>query len=275
MIGYEKLGDNIYEVAYCWRDLPDRVKAGDEDHIEYAQARVAEELGPGEWVERIRLVDGVWVGVYKTHEAADTTIEQAVLKKLMKVKSLAEKFGHLWATAVSDDEFRMLYQLYVEDAHHKWHINSRLRGFAKAVNELATLRSHPDLPGGRLLSLEGTRITYAFGGSDQLRIELGDKSVLVEYTNSKGNRTVLYYYQNDGKYRWLCYPPQPRDAARVVAIAQFFTGIPVDLDQAVYVNWAGDQQVYSPGDGADEYARYLNYFERERMGYFMAAPFEE
>lgn len=69
MIGYEKLYDNTYEVAYCWRDLPDRVKAGEEDHIDYAEARVAEELGPGEWVERIRLVDSVWVGVYRVYTA--------------------------------------------------------------------------------------------------------------------------------------------------------------------------------------------------------------
>ena len=200
------------------------------------------------------------------------TTEQAVLERLMLLKSLAEKFGHLWATAVSDEEFRALYKLYVDDSHHAWHINQRLRGFAKAVNELAKLRSHPDLPGGCLLPLESTEIKYFFGSNDQLGVEFVEKSVLVEYTNSRDERTVLYYYSKDGKYRWLCFPSQPRDAARVVAIAQFLTGVPVDLDQTVYVNWAGEQQVYSPGDGEAEYARYLSYFEREMIGYFMAAP---
>ena len=65
-IGYP-FGIAIYEICYSWRDLPDDVKAGEEDHIEYVDAAVREVLGDGEWLTAPLLHDGVWVGIYRQY----------------------------------------------------------------------------------------------------------------------------------------------------------------------------------------------------------------
>jgi len=63
--GYS-LGVALYEVAYAWRDLPDHVKAGEEDHIAYVTNAVEEVLGSGEWLSGPLLTDGgVWMGLFR------------------------------------------------------------------------------------------------------------------------------------------------------------------------------------------------------------------
>ena len=200
-------------------------------------------------------------------------METTIFSMLLRLKSLAERFGHLWAVALTDEEFENLYKLFVEECHHAWHVDRRLSAFSEAVNNLAILRDHPNLPGGRLLKLENAELKYYFGSHDQLCVELSPSGhVSAEYTNSRGDKTILNYYPESGKYRWIRFPTQQRDAARVVAVAQFFTGQPVNLEDTPYNRWDGTKIYFKPDE---EYQTYINHFASGRIGAFMAAPFQD
>ena len=62
-------GVAICEVSYTWRDLPDDVKSGERDHVEYAEACLGEQLGRGEWICPPILHDSVWRGLYLVYRS--------------------------------------------------------------------------------------------------------------------------------------------------------------------------------------------------------------
>jgi len=90
MIGVSKIFDlgyphgiALYEVSYAWRDLPDHVKAGEEDHVDYVTTAVEEILGRGEWLSGPLLGDGgVWVGIFRPFCYHAATITAPPLKEI-------------------------------------------------------------------------------------------------------------------------------------------------------------------------------------------------